>query len=86
GVVDVAVVGVPDEIFGEAVAAFVELDPKKKAPTADDIVAHCREAIASYKKPKYVVFVEAMPRNAVGKILKHELSSRARESTAKDVA
>ncbi|MCW5679860.1 MAG: acyl--CoA ligase [Xanthobacteraceae bacterium] len=86
GVADVAVVGVPDEIFGEAVAAFVELDPKKKAPTADDIVAHCREAIASYKKPKYVVFVEAMPRNAVGKILKHELSSRARESTAKDVA
>lgn len=87
GVADVAVVGAPDEIYGEAVAAFVELDPKKKAPTADDIIAHCRQSIASYKKPKYVVFVDAMPRNAVGKILKHELATRARtETAAKDVA
>jgi acyl-CoA synthetase (AMP-forming)/AMP-acid ligase II len=87
GVADVAVVGAPDEIYGEAVAAFVELDPKKQAPTADDIIAHCRQSIASYKKPKYVVFVDAMPRNAVGKILKHELATRARsEAVAKDVA
>jgi len=82
GVADVAVVGVPDEIFGEAIAAFVELDPKKKAPSADDIIAHCRSAIASYKKPKFVFFIEALPRNAVGKVLKHELSEQARASAA----
>lgn len=80
GVLDAAVVGVPDEIYGEAVAAFVERDPKKKAPTAEEIIAHCRESIASYKKPKFVFFVDALPRNAVGKILKHQLAEQARES------
>jgi acyl-CoA synthetase (AMP-forming)/AMP-acid ligase II len=77
-VADAAVVGVPDAIYGEAVAAYVEPRPGA-ALTADEIVAHCRDAIASYKKPKYVVFLDELPRNAIGKVLKRELSARARE-------
>ncbi len=78
GVAEAAVVGVPDATYGEAVAAYVERRPGAD-PSADEIVDHCRSAIASYKKPKYVVFVDELPRNAIGKVLKRELSARARE-------
>lgn len=69
---DAAVVGVPDPVFGEAVAAYVELEPGARL-TADQIVAHCRERIASYKKPKYVRMVEQLPRNSLGKVIKYRL-------------
>ena len=69
---DVAVVGVPDPVYGEAVAAYVELKPGASA-TADDIVAHCRERIAGYKKPRHVRFVDALPRNSLGKVIKYKL-------------
>ena len=71
---DAAVVAMPDATFGEAVAAFVELRPGESA-TEDEIIEHCRERIASYKKPKRVFF-DALPRNAQGKVLKHELRER----------
>jgi len=72
GVQDVAVIGVPDAIYGEAVAAFVELRPGALLD-AEAVVAHCRERIAAYKKPKYVRFAEALPRNSTGKVLKPQL-------------
>lgn len=75
---DAAVVGVPDAVFGEAVAAFVELEPGAAA-TAEELVEHCRESIASYKKPKYVFFVDALPRNTLGKVLKADLRRSAVE-------
>jgi len=77
-VADAAVVGVIDEIYGEAVAAFVEPEAGVK-PSADALITHCRALIASYKKPKYVVFVDTLPRNAIGKVLKHKLSGLAPE-------
>jgi len=70
-VADVAVVGTADPQFGEAVVAFVELKAGAHA-TQDEIVDHCRERIASYKKPKYVFF-DGFPKNAQGKALKKEL-------------
>lgn len=72
GVEDVAVIGVPDAIYGEAVAAFIEVG-KGAAPEASRVVEHCRARIASYKKPRIVRFVERLPRNGTGKVLKFEL-------------
>jgi long-chain acyl-CoA synthetase len=75
-VADAAVVGVPDEIFGEAVAAFIELKPGQSLGL-EQVLEHSKSRIASYKKPKYVFFVEALPRNAMGKVLKTELRTLA---------
>jgi len=75
-VADAAVVGVADEKYGEAVAAFVVAE-KSGAPGADEIIAHCKDWIASYKKPKYVFFVDDLPRNSLGKVLKGNLREQA---------
>ena len=67
-----AVVGVPDAEWGEAVTAFVV---RKNADITDgELVRHCRASLASYKSPKHVVFVEDLPRNAMGKVRKTVLS------------
>jgi long-chain acyl-CoA synthetase len=78
-VLDAAVVGVPDEIFGEAVAAFIELHPGSKLDAAT-LIEHCRERIAGYKKPKHVFFIDTLPRNALGKVLKAPLRETASKS------
>ena len=70
---DVAVVGVPDAVYGEAVAAFVEVKPGAAALTEEQLILHCRDRIAGYKKPRHVRFVHELPRNSVGKILKYRL-------------
>jgi acyl-CoA synthetase (AMP-forming)/AMP-acid ligase II len=75
-VADAAVVGVPDEVFGEAVAAFIERRPGS-APTAASIIENVRNLIAGYKKPKYVFIVDMLPRNSLGKVLKKDLRDRA---------
>jgi acyl-CoA synthetase (AMP-forming)/AMP-acid ligase II len=72
GVADAAVVGVPHPRWVETPVAFVVPDGDD-APTKEELVAHCRERLAGYKKPSAVVFVEALPRNAAGKVLKREL-------------
>jgi long-chain acyl-CoA synthetase len=69
---DAAVIGVPDAVYGEAVAAFIELKPGTIA-TAEEIVGHCRDLIAGYKKPKHVRFLAPLPRNSTGKVQKFEL-------------
>ncbi len=75
GVHDVAVVGVPDAIYGESVAAFIELQAGATLD-AGRVIEHCRERMASYKKPKHVRFVEALPRNSAGKVLKYQLREK----------
>jgi malonyl-CoA/methylmalonyl-CoA synthetase len=71
GVREVAVLGLPDPEFGENVVAVVcasdaHLD-------SDTVIAHCRANLAGYKKPRRVAFVDALPRNGMGKVMKHVL-------------
>ena len=70
GVADAAVVGVPDERWGEVGVAFVVA----AEPVEDEaLIAHCRERLARYKVPKRVRFVDALPMSAMNKVLKDEL-------------
>lgn len=72
GVSEAAVVGVPDEKWGEAVFAVI-VPAAGHALTPDEIIAHCRQHIGGYKIPRRMAFVDALPKSALGKILKTEL-------------
>jgi acyl-CoA synthetase (AMP-forming)/AMP-acid ligase II len=77
-VAEAAVIGVPDEVYGEAVAAFVEPSGAGR-PDAQALIEHCRTRLAGYKKPKHVFVIDALPRNSTGKVLKNELRALAAE-------
>lgn len=72
GVSEVAVVGVPDEKWGEAVFAAI-VPGKGHELDKDAIMEHCRRHIGGYKIPRRMVFIESLPKSAMGKILKHKL-------------
>ncbi|MEX1173576.1 MAG: long-chain fatty acid--CoA ligase [Chloroflexota bacterium] len=74
-VLEAAVVGRPDDRWGEVPVAYVALRPNEVA-TADELIDHCRRELARYKVPKEVTFIDALPRNPSGKVLKRELRSR----------
>ena len=74
-VAEAAVIGLPDEHWGENVVAVVQCRPGLESSEAE-LIAFCRESLAGYKKPKQVLFVDELPRNAAGKILKRELRDR----------
>ncbi|TXH63320.1 MAG: long-chain-fatty-acid--CoA ligase [Burkholderiaceae bacterium] len=76
GVAECACIGVPDEKTGEAVQLFVVATPAA-ALTEADVIAFCRQALTGYKVPKRVRFVDALPKSAVGKILRRELRDLA---------
>lgn len=85
GVHEVAVVGVPDEHWGEAVCAVV-VPVEASALTASDVIAFARSELAGYKTPRLVVFVHELPRNLAGKVLKAELRAVVRRQLESGVA
>ena len=72
GVADVAVIGLPDARWGERIAAVVVRRPGD-AVTAEELVALARAHLAGFKTPRTVEFVDELPRNAAGKVLKQQL-------------
>jgi acyl-CoA synthetase (AMP-forming)/AMP-acid ligase II len=71
-ILEVAIIGVPDEKWGETVKAFIALK-EGKSMEEEEVINYCTEHLARYKRPRYVQFVKALPRNAAGKVLKRAL-------------
>ncbi len=76
GVLEVGVIGEPDENSGEIVKAVIVR--KNPSLTADEVIAHCREHLTAYKVPKIIEFREELPKTNVGKILRRELKQSSR--------
>jgi fatty-acyl-CoA synthase len=69
---DVAVIGVPDDKWGEVPMALV-VPEEGEEPTLEDIQTYCSEHLARFKVPKHLAVLEELPRTATGKVLKREL-------------
>jgi len=72
---DVAVIGVPDETWGEEPRAVV-IPRKGEKPTEEEIMEWCRKGLASFKRPRTVVFVDELPRNPMGKLIKKDIREK----------
>ena len=71
-IAEAAIIGIPDEKWGEVGLAFIALKPNENL-SDEDIINHCLKNLAKFKIPKTVKFIEALPRNATGKVLKRTL-------------
>lgn len=80
-ILEACAIGVPDAYRGEAVKVFVVLKPGESM-TEEEVIAYCRERLAAYKTPKFVAFIDALPKSAVGKILRRELRDREMKKQA----
>jgi long-chain acyl-CoA synthetase len=75
GVLEVGVVGVPDDKSGETVRAYIVA--AAPAPTTEAILAQCREHLSAYKVPQKIIFVDELPKSPIGKILRRQLRDQA---------
>ncbi len=79
---DVAAIGVDDKDFGQRLRAFVVLGSGRKA-SEDDLKSYVKKNLARYKVPREIVFIDELPRNATGKVLKRELKEEEEEPASK---
>lgn len=77
-ILEAAVIGIFDDKWGESVKAFVVLKPQEKV-SGNEIISFCKKNMASYKKPKSVEFMDSLPRNPTGKVLKNKLREKAKK-------
>ena len=82
-VADVAAIGVEDKDFGQRLRAFVVLEEGKDA-SEDDLKGHVKQNLANYKVPREIVFMDELPRNATGKVLKRELAEQDSEEAVSE--
>ena len=80
GVAECAVIGLPDETWGERVVAVVVPEPGVNL-TEESVMRVCQEHLARFKRPERVIFVDALPRNALGKVIKRELREQYGDAT-----
>jgi len=75
-VAEAGVAGIPDKIYGEEVKAFIVLKAGEQA-TEGEIIAFCKQHLPTYKMPKAIQFIDALPKNLMGKVLRAELRKMA---------
>ncbi len=78
-VLEAAVIGVPHYVLGEDVAAFVVTKPGETL-TAEELEDFCAERMADYKRPRHITFLDELPRNAIGKVIKRQLKASAADA------
>jgi long-chain acyl-CoA synthetase len=77
-IVDAGVIGIPDKVYGEEIKAFCVIK-KDATVNSKEIIAFCREKLPTFKVPKAVEFVDALPKNMIGKLLRAELRTKEKE-------
>jgi acyl-coenzyme A synthetase/AMP-(fatty) acid ligase len=84
GVTEAAVIGVPDEILGNAVKAFVALS-KDSGLTQNEVILHCQKNLEGFKVPKFIEFLTELPKTSTGKINKRELKGLSLKGAVPEV-
>ncbi len=82
---EVAVIGIPDEKWGELVTALVVVDPDIEAPSQEELITHCRQHLAGYKCPKRIEFRDELVRTATGKLQKFKLRQEFWKDTGRQI-